>query len=319
MHPFSPRLTRTTLRLEQALDELERTIVDRNGLEKRLELSWKQLSARMAALARRWDRADHVAYNRLYAKHVALQKSLSKAHRACIGARQNFHDKRAQYSAQHYGIMGQMQEYSNTLERMHRCQGGLSRSFGEIVERLKSQVQLEGGKPAFKVGDGAYGYIAYDVPKFLVLLARLDEMLADDADYAAPDRRYRPVSFLEIGCGPGRNLLLVRACGLIGFSRLAGFDINPNAVALGQQAFGLAGELQVADALSFDYGAWDVIYSFRPFSDIEMQQELEAHIARSMRKNAYLLAPLSEDLSLYRELAPIGMSTDIWKKIRPSR
>jgi len=300
--------------LDRSLDDLERAIIYRNLLEKQLESSWKKLSKILTALARRWDKAGHASYSRLLTKHTGLQKTLSKAQAACTVARQDFHDMRDEYDAARNMLSSRVSEISTDLDQLQRCHGALDRTLNHVVGRLKSNVVTDSGRPAFDVRDGAYDYIPYGVPGFLTLLVRLDQFLADDADYAAEGQSYRPVSFLEIGCGPGRNLMIARASNLIDFDRVAGFDINPVQVALGQQAFGLTDELQVADAMTFDYSAWDVVYTFRPFSDLRMQQDLEAHIAQSMRKSAYLLAPFSLHLSLYRDLTPMGVSTDIWKK-----
>ncbi|MFV0512960.1 MAG: class I SAM-dependent methyltransferase [Jhaorihella sp.] len=113
-----------------------------------------------------------------------------------------------------------------------------------------------------------------------------------------PAPRYRAVSFLEVGCGSGRNLLLARASQLCRPERTAGFDINPVAIEIGRETFGPGEDLEVADALEYDYGGFDVICSFRPFRDFDLQRRLEAHMAATMRKDAYLVAPYSLDLGL---------------------
>ena len=57
-----------------------------------------------------------------------------------------------------------------------------------------------------------------------------------------------------------------------------------------------------------------MIYTFRPLSDLALQRRLEARMAATMRKDAYLLAPLSLDLGLYPELTQVGQGPDLWKK-----
>jgi len=314
MDPNSPRLTRASLQLDLALDDLDQAITERNVIELKLRRSFEKLAPVMKALDRRWDRGDHAKFHRLHTKHAALNKSLIKAQSICNRARQDFHDMRGAYDAARLALLGRVIESSTDLDHLQRCQGALSRTLVGFVDRLKSNAGVNGGDQTYSVLDGAYDYIPYDVPGFLLLLLKLDNLLAEDADYASDDGRYRPVSFLEVGCGPGRNLLIARDCKLINLSNMAGFDINPDQLALGRKAFGLDTELQVADAMSFDYSGFDVVFSFRPFQNIDKQGALEAHIARSMRKTAYLLAPFSHDLSLYRELTATGVSRDIWKK-----
>lgn len=309
-----PRLTRATLRLDDTLNLLEQAIVARNAIEKRLALSWKQIAPVMQALDRHWERAGHAKFRKLQAKHTRLQNSLSQALITCSQAREEFHESRDAYEVVQTARSNRLINAQGQIDRMYRVQGALCRTLDHALERLKSNTGPDGDQHRYDVRDGAYDYIPLDVPGFLSLLVQLDRLLADDGDYAADGQRYRPVSFLEVGCGPGRNLLLAQESGLVSCRDFVGFDINPVQVALGKRAFGLDHELQVADAMTFDFGAYDVVFSFRPFSDNQMQSALEAHIARSMRPNAYLLAPLSQDLSQYRELTPAPGASDIWKK-----
>jgi len=314
MDANSPNLIRASLQVDLALDDLEQAIVDRNVIELKLRRSFEKLAPVMKALDRRWDSADHAKYHRLFVKHIALQKMLTKVQNTCNQARQDFHDRRKTYDAARLAVMGRMIKSSEDMNHLQRCQGALNRTLVRFVDRLKSVAGGNNDKQTYSVRDGAYDYIPYDIPGFLSLLEKLDNLLAEDADYVTDEGRYRPVSFLEVGCGPGRNMLIARDCKLINLSSMTGFDINPDQLALGRQVFGLETELQVADAMSFDYSGFDVVFSFRPFQSIDKQRALEAHIARSMRKTAYLLAPFSHDLSLYHELTATGVSPDIWKK-----
>lgn len=314
MDPFTPRLTQATLDLDRAINALERAIIDRNVLEKRIEQSWKKLSAVMKALDRKWDHARHASYRRLHAKHSALQRSLTTAQVVCTNRRQDFHDMRDAYDAARFALSASVVERTADMDHLHRSHGALNRAFGHMVNRARQGAEADVDTTGYEARPGAYGYIPFDVPRFLSMLVRLDQLLQDDPDYTAEEARYRPVSFLEVGCGPGRNLLIFKECKLIEWRALCGFDINPDQVEIGRRAFGLERELQVADAMTFDYGGFDVVFSYRPFSRVENQQALEAHMAASMRTGAYLLAPGADDLNLYRELTPIGTATDIWKK-----
>jgi hypothetical protein len=162
----------------------------------------------------------------------------------------------------------------------------------------------------------SHSYIPYSISQFFELLLRTDALLSNDPDFDDPDQRYRPVRFLEIGSGPGRNLLLVKLSKILLVESVTGFDISESMIAQGRLAYGFDDELKVADALTFDYGGRDVMFSYRPIRDPEIQSQLEAQIARTMDKGAYLIAPLAEDLARYGELDRVGASPDIWKKMR---
>ncbi|MFT7593490.1 MAG: SAM-dependent methyltransferase [Paracoccaceae bacterium] len=146
-----------------------------------------------------------------------------------------------------------------------------------MLNRLKTNADEARRDQVFDVHDGDYDYIPIDAPRFLTLLIHLDQLLAGDADYDADGQQYRPVTFPEVGCGPGSNLLLARHSNLVPFSALTGFDINPAQVALGQQAFGLDQDLHVADVMNYDYSAFDVVFCLRPFSDDKMQRARGAY------------------------------------------
>jgi SAM-dependent methyltransferase len=196
----------------------------------------------------------------------------------------------------------------------------MARRNGALQRVLMKQMRLTIAPPRqevptrFDMPEGTHGYIPIDISAFLDLLMRLDALLALDPDFAADDMAYRPVRFLEVGCGSGRNVIIARDCGLLALDRIFGFDINTMQIAAGRRSLDLDEEIGEGDALDFDYSGWDVIFSYRPFSDPVLQRRLEAHMAASMRRGAYLLAPLAADLTLYPALARSGVHPDIWKK-----
>lgn len=312
------RLTRTSQQLDLTLDDLEQAIIDRNVIELKLRRSFDKLAPVMKSLDRQWNSMDQAKFHRLHAKHSALHKALTKAQHHCDQARQDFHETRSDYDTERLALLGRMLKSSADRHHLQRCQGALERTLDCFVDRLKTDADAKITSQNYAIRDGSYDYIPYDVPRFLSLLINLDTLLMEDPAYASDEERYRPVSFLEVGCGPGRNLLIAKDSKLINLRSLTGFDINPDQLAIGTQAFGLKDALLVADAMSFDYSAFDVVFSFRPFSDVSKQEALEAHIVGSMREGAYLLAPISHDLTLYSELIATEVASDIWRKTGPS-
>ena len=311
----NPRLTNAGIQLDRSLDALELAINVRTGIQQQIDRSWRRIDRMMKALSRRWDWAEHERFRKQYGKHAQLHKQLLKAQSACVDADAGFQDSRKAYDAARASIAGQVTGMAAELALLQRAQSGLNRTFTHVVGQVQAGAMPPDTAREYRVAEGAYGYIPMDVTDFLSLLARLDEVLVEDADYASPGERYRPVSLIEVGCGPGRNLVIARESKLVNWGEIAGFEIDPDQVELGRRAFGLTRELQVADAMRFDYGSYDVVYSFRPFSDLGLLSALEAHIAGSMRQNAYLLAPMSHDLGLYRELVPVCGVRDLWKKV----
>lgn len=169
----------------------------------------------------------------------------------------------------------------------------------------------------FDTPDGSFGYVAIPDLYFMEGLLALDRALTTDPDFVQPGARYRPVRFVEVGCGHGRNLFLVRTSGILSCESIAGFDIDHANVDIGKAAFGLDGSVFVADALSFDYSGCDVIFCYRPFTDDALQERLEACVVEGMPEGGYLFAPLSQGLGQYAGLNRLAPNSPIWKKAAP--
>lgn len=309
-----------TLRLDEAVTELDATLERQNLIQKRANTLAKQIDTLLQTQTRIWTATTHDKLLAAQARFAREQKFLDKARRsvakaqiACDAALDRYTDAFDRQSAAHV-------ELRSALEGRHRQNAALCRALQNLFDRRWMAVWQEheqgGHALGFDMPGGSHDYIPLDIPRFLDLLTHLDRHLSADPAYTDPDgaARYRPVSFLEVGCGSGRNLLLARACGLCLLGQTAGFDINPVSVEIGKRTFGLNDDLFVGDALDHDYGGFDVIYSFRPFSDNTLQTRYEARLAATMRDGAYLLAPLSHDLGLYPDLAPVGQTPDIWQK-----
>lgn len=163
--------------------------------------------------------------------------------------------------------------------------------------------------------EGAYSYIPIDIDEFFDMMFTLEKCLKDDADYRHTDKPHRPVAFLEVGCGHGRNLHLLRATDRFCFEKIAGFDIVPEYVDAGRKFFDLEDDIFADDAFKFDYGGYDVIYFYRPFSDEKMQKKFENRVLKTMKRGAYIAASLSESLETSRRLISKDDRGRIWKRL----
>lgn len=204
--------------------------------------------------------------------------------------------------------LGMMRQSVRSIAVLARAIDGY---FDETVNRSAEGEAVAGYLPP----EGSYGYVAYEIPAFLRALDGLDRALAADPDHAVAGARYRPVNFLEVGCGSGRNLFLIRHGAPILWSELTGIEIARPMVEAGARLFGLDDMLICADAMDFDYSPYDVVFSYRPFMDDEKQIAYEAHLARSMKVSAYLLSPMAINRTRSHRWLAVGDSGDLWKKI----
>ena len=103
--------------------------------------------------------------------------------------------------------------------------------------------------------------------------------------------------FLDVGCGIGNIIMLAK---YTGFRQAHGieFDQSHRKRFLNNNDIYQSGsEVQVfwQDAMKFtNYGAYDVVYMYRPIHDYAMQGKLERIVSGTMKKGAYLLANLCE-------------------------
>lgn len=316
-----PAVVRAALHLDDATAEVDACVARMSLHQKKaLDLSW-QIDALTRRLGRGWTQDAHGRLIALTARHDTEQKFLDRAHRALTSARRVHAAALDTYSETFARQGSALAEMGAVVRQRHRQTAAMARALDFVVDRALGREirrwQAEGRDAGFAVPDVSHEYIPIGIAQFCDLLAHLDRLLAGDDDFADPEdpaQPYRAVSFLEVGCGPGRNLLYAKGSGLVRFGRMAGFDINDVLVGIGRRSLDLAEELQVGDALAFDYGGWDAIYSYRPIRDPALQSVLEGRIARTMNSGAYLLAPLARDIGLYGELEPVGLYPDIWKK-----
>lgn len=307
---------RSALAVDDALTRLDGAVAD----QARHLATLTALSARIAALTGPDGAVSPHRQGRLKTlqlRYTATGKLLDKARQTLDGDRAAYRTALThgrQSLSRHAVLLAELR--AGQESQIHKT-AGLCRALERQFHRQCDSVPDTAADTAaggFDVPEGSYDYISIGLSRFLDMLAQLDLCLSMDPAYACDGARYRPVSFLEIGCGPGHILELARTCGICRFATCTGFDINPQAIALGRAAFDLGDAVTVGDALEHDYSQAEVIYSFRPFSNPDLQSRLEARLAETLRPGAYLIAPMPLDLDRYGVLTPVDRSAEIWRK-----
>ncbi|MCI5110216.1 MAG: class I SAM-dependent methyltransferase [Marivita sp.] len=102
----------------------------------------------------------------------------------------------------------------------------------------------------------------------------------------------KTLRFLDVGCGGGLKVLSARRY----FLQADGLDFQQSYVDAAQKLLTAASVTDCAafqaDALTFDqYGAYDVIYFYRPIQDPEALERMEHRIVEQARPGAVLIAP----------------------------
>lgn len=116
-------------------------------------------------------------------------------------------------------------------------------------------------------------------------------------------RRGHGARFLDVGCGAG--LKVVTAVEFFDYSD--GLEYDPGYAATARSLLAATGlgqcRVLVGDALEFDdYGAYDVIYFYRPMRNDAAMQALEARIAAQARPGTILIAAYGGFASRHADL-----------------
>lgn len=207
-------------------------------------------------------------------------------------------------------------EVASALQIAHRKRRSRELALTRIAEGVirNRWTGEDAAGEAYETPETSHSYITIALDRFVDLLLRTGTLLRLDPVYASAGGGTRKARFLEVGCGPGRIVVAAREARIIPWESLHGFDLNPDLVEAGRAGLGLTDELFVADALTVDYAPYDIIFSYRPLFDLDMQAELEARMVETMHPGAYLLAPYALDLDRYEALDHVGDDLEIWRK-----
>ncbi|MDP5218394.1 class I SAM-dependent methyltransferase [Ruegeria sp. 2205SS24-7] len=314
--PF--KLLHSALRMDEALEKLQEAQEDLEKTRTKLQKQEKQITELVTkALGEKAVASNSLLVSTRH-KFRSLQQTLN-------GFQRSFEDRLKTLRVRLDGFEDLLRSHNSSeaaleVERSTQCQmaAALQKTLQSLIDERVRALPDEDHESSFVLPEESHGYIPHPLDGFVRQLITVDQMLTHDPDFFAPSEPYRPVSFLEIGCATGRNLLITKLSGLLHAKAHAGFDLDVNLVRRGQQALGLQDELFVADALTFDYAPYDVIFSYRPIRVPEIQRQLEERMVETLRPGAYVIAPLAEDLACYPDMDCLNGPLAIWKKRKPA-
>lgn len=190
------------------------------------------------------------------------------------------------------------------------------------VQRLSKQMQIliktlgrfDDLSARYMAEQGSYSYIPLNLEDFTDSLVDLETALLADADYKHKELPHRPISYLEVGCGIGRNLFIVLHGSGLQIKSARGIEISLPYVVQAREFFSLHEEVTVADALKFDYSTYDVIYFYRPFSDEALERRFERRLIEQAKPGAYLVGHLNSLFDKSKVLKPVHMFSRVYKK-----
>ncbi len=145
---------------------------------------------------------------------------------------------------------------------------------------------------------GAYGDIGLPQSRFVAL--------AHAAYRVGLAQGRGTMDFLDVGCGMGLKLLTAAAY----FDGVAGIELDPGFAERARDFLGAAAlpkwTVVQGDARAFgSYGAFDVIYMFRPLEAQEAMAELEAHVVEGLAPGTLVIGP-------YRGFAARHRALGLW-------
>lgn len=206
-------------------------------------------------------------------------------------------------------------ECDRLREQIDDVKSSVTFAYRQLQVLHRAFASLDENVPQYDPADGAYGYVALDVGDMLESVFELTEVLRNDPDYRHTELPFRPCAFVEIGCGTGRNVFLLKQIPDIRFDKIIGFDIAAPYIAFGKQLFSLEHDLFVEDCMNFDFGGFDVLQFYRPFIDEQKEIAFEQYLIDSMRRSAYVIGHSVVMLSDSPRLMEVGKSGRIWKRL----
>ena len=312
-----PSTDPTADQMHNALARLDAAMAEVDDLQRRFD----QMSSRMDALLQKLVRAPSAnlgaKLRSLEIRSEGLRKGLDRARRAYATARKGYKHASDAYWIEHRQAAADAISLQTERADAERCKSALDRAINELASHLAKDLPAEpvdtDGQRSAKQ-PGSFRDVPIRVAHLFDRLIVLERLLASDPDYTDKTQRHRPVSFLDVGCGTGRNLILARASGLLRFDALTGFDINAARIKRGRDMFDLGKDLLIADPLTFDYGDYDVVFSFPPFHDMDLMTKYETRLVTTLRSSAYLIAVMPVDLARFPDLDCVDQAQGIWKK-----
>ncbi|HIJ89950.1 MAG: class I SAM-dependent methyltransferase [Desulfobulbaceae bacterium] len=182
--------------------------------------------------------------------------------------------------------------------------------FFNVINRFVGCYSRDAVRETRNDTDCEYPFVAMDTRQVFAQLEFAARYLELDPD--APPKH--PLRFLDVGCGIG-NILL--------FAEQFGFEVH--GIEKDEYPFQVAtrliGEERIAQADIWtyeNYGDYDVIYYFRPFSGREQQLRFEKLIEETMKTGGILIAnhKNSEAIDQDSRFEKLSPTLPIWRKTR---
>jgi len=182
--------------------------------------------------------------------------------------------------------------------------------FYNIINRFVGSYSRDAARNTRNDTDCEYPFVAMDTRQIFAQLDFVSVFLG----LARKEPPAPPLRFLDVGCGIGNVLLIAEQFGfdVYGIEK----DEYPFRVAMR-----LIGEERIAqtDIWTYDeYGKYEVIYYYRPFSGREQQLCFERLIEDTMQTGGILIAnhKNSEAIGQDSRFEKLHPSLPIWRKIR---
>jgi SAM-dependent methyltransferase len=182
--------------------------------------------------------------------------------------------------------------------------------FFNIINRFVGFYSRDAARNTCNDKDSEYPFVAMDTRQVFTQLEFAARYLNLDPDSTSS----HPRRFLDVGCGIGNVLLIAEQFGF----DVYGIEKDEYSFPIAAKLIGEERIVQ-ADIWTYqDYGEYEIIYYYRPFSGREQQLRFEKLIEDTMREGAVLIAnhKNSNAIDQDRRFEKISPSLPIWRKIQ---
>ena len=205
MDEVTRTLIDATDRLDQSAAALDVAFADTYALQAKYDAAMRKMTDLIKAREQNWDATARSALASLAGRQGVNRRALEKQQQQLNKARQTYELHSDSLSRLTELYADQLTALRVSTTQRERRERGLIRCFERFILRELHKVEAPGDE-TFDHPEGSHSYIIMDASRFLNLMIELDTYLTCDSDFAMASGRYRPVKFLEVGSGPGRNM-----------------------------------------------------------------------------------------------------------------
>jgi SAM-dependent methyltransferase len=208
---------------------------------------------------------------------------------------------------------------TNTLEALDQARTRLAKIDRQFEILSRCFAGFDERTTGYLPHPGHFSYIPLGLEEFTESLVDLEDALVVDKDFADPKQRYRPLKYLEVGCGIGRNLFILLYGSDILIREAKGIEISMEYVIQARQLFNLHEQALHGDAMTHDYRDYDVIYFSRPFSNDRLERKFERRLIDQLKPGGYVIGHLNSLLDTSKDLTPVTPFSKVYKKRKGRR